>query len=88
LDGYSQIRISGPDRDYRVFFLPKRLEAAPFESAFISCTGDSTPISLSCDVIGVLRDGCFETGYAWYRLSEIDLLIQGIRGNAPTWSGT
>jgi hypothetical protein len=88
LDGYSQVRIRVPDKSYRAFFLPERVDAAPYESAFILCAGDSTPISLNCQVIGALKDGCFETGYAWYKLSEIDSLIKGIRGNAPIWGGT
>jgi hypothetical protein len=84
-NGYSQVRVSAPAVTYRAFFKPDRVSAAPYESAFIFCTNDSTPISVSCRVIGTLPNGCFETGYAWYKLSQIDSLIDSIRTNAPRW---
>jgi hypothetical protein len=87
-NGYSQVRVETPDRRYRAFFRPERLETAPSEASFIFCTNDSTPIALNCEVPGVIEDGCFETGYGWYKLSEIDSLISQIRRNAPRWGGT
>lgn len=84
-EGYAQVRISSPGAAYRAFFKLDRISAAPYESAFIFCANDSTPISINCHVIGALPSGCFETGYAWYKLSEIDLLIQAIRSDALKW---
>lgn len=83
-DGYLQVRVSTPIR-YRAFFRPERVSAATNESAFILCANDSTPIGVNCSVIGTLPNGCFETGYVWYKLSEIESLIEVIRGNAPRW---
>ena len=85
LDGYSQVRVKAAPRAYRAFFKPDRIAAAPYESAFVLCTNDSTPISVACSVIGTVPGGCFETGYAWYKLSEIESLIRVIRTNAPSW---
>ncbi len=85
LEGYSQIRVNTPTLSYRTFFKPERVSAAPYDAAFILCTNDSTPISLHCTVIGTMPHGCFETGYAWYKLSEIDSLIAAIRSNTPQW---
>ena len=85
LEGYSQIRVKAVPEAYRAFFKPDRVTAAPYESAFILCTNDSTPISVACEVIGTMPSGCFETGYAWYKLSEIESLIGAIRTNAPNW---
>ena len=85
LEQYVSVRVHTANQNYRAFFMPERVAAAPYESAFISCTNDSTPISMYCDVVGVLPDGCFETGYGWYKLSEIESLIQRIREEAPRW---
>ena len=87
-DGYSQVRVSTPDRRYRAFFRPERLARDPPQSAFILCINDSTPISFSCSVVGVTGDSCFYTGYGWYKLSEIDSFVTEIRKHAPTWGGT
>jgi hypothetical protein len=80
---YVSVRVQASGQNYRAFFRPERVSAAPYESAFIICTNDSTPISMYCSVIGVLPHGCFETGYGWYKLSEIDTLIQRVRTAAP-----
>jgi hypothetical protein len=85
LEGYSQVRVKSVPEAYRAFFKPDRMAAAPYESAFIFCTNDSTPISVACRVIGTMPSGCFETGYNWYKLSEIDSLIRAMHTNAPAW---
>ena len=85
MGGYFQVRASTDRTNYRAFFKPERIAAAPYEAAFIFCTNDSTPISINCSVIGVIPGGCFETGYSWYKLSEIESLINLILSNAPKW---
>lgn len=84
LDNYVSVRVHTSTHDYRAFFRPDRVDAAP-ESAFILCTNDSSPISLYCEVVGVLPDGCFETEFGWYKLTDIESLIQRVRATAPRW---
>jgi hypothetical protein len=86
LQGYREVQTQNSRAVFRIFYLPEYMEAAPYESAFILCNEGSTPIALFCSVMGTVPGGCFETGYAWYKLSEIRDLVKGIRQNAPVWS--
>ena len=84
-DGYWQVHLGDKSDPLRAYYKPKRVSAAPYESAFIFCSNNSTPISMYCNVIGTARRGCFETSYGWYKLREIDAFVDAILQNAPDW---
>ena len=86
--GYLQTRVRYANFDFRAFFRPNRLATMPNESAFIVCSEGSTPIGMFCSVVGHSRGGCFYTPYNWYKLAEIDSLVEEITRVAPAWGGT
>ena len=88
MDGYYESKIRLGREDFRVFFRQERLAKAPHDYAYILCSNQSTPISMYCSVNGAVQDSCYSTGYSWYKLSEIELLINEINKNAPHWSDT
>jgi hypothetical protein len=87
-DGYWYVHLGDKSDPYKAYFLPQRVSSAPYESAFIFCTNNSTPIANHCQIIGIARRGCFETSYGWYKLSEIDSFVDAIIQSSPDWGST
>lgn len=84
-DGYVFVNVPKVEHGYRAFFKQDWIEAAPYEATIIFCLPGTMPIGAECGVMGVSPMGCFQTGYGWYRLSEIQGLIDQIRKNYPAW---